>query len=187
MVLKMEFKDALKKLIDTEKIASVFCNPDDSYKASVGFVAAVSEDYFILRGVSVFGAADGYLLRRYDTIFRMDVNCEYERRLMLLYGKLKEAHAPFTPSFDDLLVSFFDYARCGRFVVGVGIRDYSEKSIFAFVKEVDVENQMLLFSEVNDDGRETGGEFYVLFDAVMRASVGSCEEIKLQMLNEAGL
>ena len=183
--IAVAFKDVLKGLVGTSEIVSVFCNPDDAYKACVGYVVAVSDEYFIIQGVTFDGYADGYLLRHYDEIFRLDINGEYEQRLMCLYQKLGQSHSPFGALGDNLLVSFFEYVLNNQLIVGVGVRDYTENSIYAFVKKIDGEGQMLTLNDVNDNGKETGGECWIGFDAVKRAAVGSRDEMKLQGLNQA--
>ena len=180
----MTFKEALNNLVGKNEIVSVFCNPDDAYKSCVGYIVAVSDEYFIMRGVTFDGYADGFLLRHFDEIFRLDRNCEYEQRLMYLYNKLNQSHPTFDIYGKNLLAAFFDYVRNNYLIVGVGVRDYSAKSIYAFVKDVDCENQTITFIDVNDDGKETGGEYLVCFDAVKRASVSSEDEVKLQLLNQ---
>ena len=180
----MAFRDALKNLISTDKIASVFCNPDDAYSSCTGYIVAVSDEYFIMKGVTFDGYADGYLLRHYNEIFRLDIDCEYEKRLMQLYCKFEQAHEPFDNEGENLLAVFFKHAEKNHLVVGLGIRDYDEKSIYAFVREVDIKNQILKLDEINDDGKETDGICLVCFDAVKRASVCSKDEAKLQLLNQ---
>jgi len=180
----MDFKNALNNLIGTNEIVSVFCNPDDAYKSCVGYIVAVSDEYFIMKGVTFDGYADGLLLRHFNEIFRIDRKCEYEQWLMYLYSKLNQSHPDFDVSGENLLAAFFEYARNNHLIVGVGVRDYSAKSIYAFVKEIDCENQTLTFVDVNDNGKETGGEYMVCFDAVKRASVSSEDEMKLQLLNQ---
>ena len=183
----MDFKNALNNLVDTDQIVSVFCNPDGAYKSCVGYIVAVSDEYFIMKGVSFDGYADGYLLRRFDEIFRLDTNCEYEQRLMYLYGRLKQSHADFDAFSENLLVDFFMHAKDNRLVVGVGVRDYSAKSMYGFVEEIDCENQTLTFIDLNDNGKETGGNYLITFDTVKRASMNSEDEEKLQLLNQGFL
>jgi len=180
----MNFITALSNLVGKNEVVSVFCNPDDAYKACVGYVAAVSEEYFIMKSVTVYGYADGYLLRRFDEIFRLDTNCEYEQRLKYLYNKLNQLHLPLDISGENLLTDFFAHAKSNHLVVGVGVRDYSEKSISVFIKDVDCENQTLTLLDLNENGKVTGGEYLIQFDAVKRASVSSEDEIKLQVLNQ---
>ena len=173
---------------------SVFCNPDDAYrrqgfeplmpKCRVGYIEAVSDEYFIMKGVTRVGYPDGYLLNRYDEVFRLDTNGEYEQRLMHLYNKLGQQHAPFEAAGENLLAAFFDCTLKKHLVVGVGIRDYNENSIYAFVKEIDCENQTITLIDLNDNGKETGGERLVYFDAVKQAEISGEDEAKLQLLNQ---
>lgn len=48
----MDFKNALNDLVGTNEIVSVFCNPDDAYKSCGGYIEAVSDEYFIMKGVA---------------------------------------------------------------------------------------------------------------------------------------
>ena len=180
----MDFKNALNNLVGKDEIVSVFCNPDDEYKSCVGYIVAVSDEYFIMKGVTFAGHADGYLLRHFDEIFRVDINCEYEQRLMYLYNKLNQSHICFDVSGENLLAAFFMHAKNNHLVVGVGVRDYNAKSIYGFVKEIDCENQTLTFIDLNDSGKETGGSCLIAFDSVKRAAASSEDEVKLQMLNQ---
>jgi hypothetical protein len=179
----MDYKKALNDLVGKDEMVSVFCNPDDEYKSCCGWIVAVSDEYFIMKSLTFDGYADGFLLRHFNEIFRIDRNCEYEQRLMFLYSELNQKHPSFDVFGEDLLVTFFEYARNNGLVVGVGVRDYSEKSIYGFVKEIDCENQTLTFVDLNDNGKETGGEYLITFDSVKRASISSEDEVKLQLLN----
>ena len=180
----MNFKETLTSLIGTDEIVSVSCNPDDPYKTCCGFVLAVTDEFIILKSVDTYGKSDGFILRRFGEIFRLDRNGEYEQRLTYLYSRLNQAHPVFDIASDNLLTDLLEYARLNQLVVSAGIRDYSSISIYALVKSIDCDNQMVLFYELNDNGARTGGENLIQLDAIKRASILSEDEIKMQLLNQ---
>ena len=177
----MNFNKILTEAQTRHQVVSVFTNEDDIYKASVGFVAAVDDEYLILFHITEDGEYDGYVLKRMANIFRIDADCEYERRCQRLYGLKKQHHDSLLQSSDSLIIDFFDWANQSGFVVGVGIRDTGSISVRGLVETIDTQGKLLMLREVTNNGERTGIISFE-FSAVERACCDTQEDHNLKLL-----
>lgn len=177
----MGISNILDAKLNKNEIISVFCNPEDNYKAVVGFVAGVDEHHFVLKHVTVDGKYDGYVLRCKDQIFRIDRETEYENARFTLYSFYGESHVDFHME-GSLLISFLKFAQENDFVVGIGVKDYEENSVFGLIDNIDLCNEVVSVHNINDEGHFDGFN-EITFDSIVRMTADSEKGIRLKNLN----
>jgi len=178
----VSFKDLLKEKAGSGKLVSVFCNPDDSAGAVVGYVACCDDDYFCVLEVTPEGTYDGYFLRKTDQVFRVDADTYYERSLHKLYTHYGERHLPFAPS-GNILADLLQFAQDQKFVVGVGVRDYGQTSCYGLVDSVDTERELMTLRQLNTDEGFDDGFVIISFDSVYRMCCDEEKCVTLRTLN----
>lgn len=87
------FIEPLAKALSEFSIVSVYTDRSEPDHFAAGFVAAVSDDYVILKHVTPTGRYDGYALRRMEDVFRLDSGGEYEKALAALYRFHGDSHS----------------------------------------------------------------------------------------------
>lgn len=77
----------LSSLLDAKKrnvIVSVYASPDDGEVHSTGFVLDATCDELSIKHLTSDGAPDGIVLLRMDSVYQIDINGRYEKRVAFL-------------------------------------------------------------------------------------------------------
>ena len=147
-------------------------------------IEAVDTDYFVIAEISRTGLYDGYVIKRVEDIFRVDVDCEYERKYRGLYEAKKQKHERrFKKVSANMLEDFFVWCAENKFVVSVGVNDYAD-TVRGIVCGVDKIAYTVCLNELTNDGVKTG-KIYLDLNAVYRACADSEDEHNINELYEA--
>ncbi len=150
------FREVLQQFVGTEELVEVYDDTDNTDKFEVGFVLAVSEDYYSLSLIDSKGRPNGSFVGQIEQIVRLAVNTQYLTAIKLLVERQRQLEMNMRPSkagpFENLL-DLVRYAHENRVMVSVA----ADVEFFGFIKDYSPEHLELL--EVNKSGIEDGIQY----------------------------
>ena len=177
----MSITKLLDSKLDNGEIISVFCNPEDNYSAVVGFLTAVDETHFVLNHITKYGRYDGYVLRIKDNLFRFDEKTSYETSLKKLYDYYGDKHIDYKVD-GSVLVWFLNFAKSNKFILGIGVKDHDQVSIYGYVESINQEIETVSIHQTTEDG-VFDGYITLSFDSLMRIACDCQMEQAIKVLN----
>ncbi|TCS92077.1 hypothetical protein [Hazenella coriacea] len=175
-VLKRSFEEGL--------MVSVYSNRYQPEKSSVGFIDSLTTEQFVMKHVTPEGISDGYIIRRIEDVFRVDVSGEYERRLELLYSIQKQQHEDFIKILAmqnlNLFKESLSIAQKKNLVVTICVDETeNQDDIIGFVKDVCAKE--ITISRITYSGLEDG-ESTVFIEDVIKMNCDTTGEKTFKLL-----
>lgn len=166
------FREVLRQYVGTEELVEIYEDSDDTDKFEVGFVLAVSEDYYSLALIDAKGRPNGSFVGQFEEIVRLAVGTQYLTAIKLLHERQKQLEmnikSPQIGPFEHLL-DLIRFAYDHRMMLCVT----ADVEFYGFVKDYTSDHIELL--EVNKSGIEDGTHFIDL-DEVSRIDFGGPSE-----------
>lgn len=160
---------ALKKAIKDCSVVSVFSNRCAPDKCSVGLIERVTDKQVLIKHITEYGMYDGYIIRRLEDVFRVDISGQYEKRLYRLYKLHGQKHDNLLTNrigkqydlFREALIA----AQREKYAVSINIDDTGEQDdITGWVRDISEEEASV--SKITFDGDEDGESIFALSDIV---------------------
>ena len=172
-------KDALVK----KKIISIFSDPSMPDLCAVGFALAISSKHIIISQISVNGMYDGYSARMIDSIFRIDYDGAYEKKIKFLYSLQKQKHLNIINKtinktsnlYKELLLE----ALKNKMVVAINTVN-NDETVFGWVN--DIKSNIITIDRINNDGASDGVSI-LLLENIEKIYCDSEDEHTLGILN----
>lgn len=166
-------------------IVSIYSNWNEPEKCAVGFVEDISDEQISLKHITPHGLNDGYVIRKLDDIFRVDLNGQYEKRLLILYNLQGQNHANLlqnkTKKDSNLFKEALLSAQKLKMVVSVCIDETeAQESIVGLVKEV-IDDEVVI-SQISFEGLDDGESIFFI-DNIVKINCDSLDERALGLLN----
>lgn len=181
---KNQILSVLKRSFEKGIIVSVYSNRYEPGASSAGFIDAISEEQFVMKHVTPEGISDGYIIRRMEDVFRIDIEGEYEQRLQLLYTLQKQKHEDFinklTMQGSNLFKKTLEIAQKKNLMVTICIDETEDQdSIVGFVKNVNSKEATI--SRVSFNGLSDGESTFFIED-VVKINCDTVDEKLLKLL-----
>ncbi len=178
------FLSYLRKSKEENTIVSVYTNANEPDRFSAGVIEVISIEHFIMKHVTLEGLYDGYIIRRFDDIFRIDFNGQYEQRLSLLYRLQNQHHPNFLKNEVDedtnLFLAALLAAQESLIVTRVSIDETGDQDdIVGFVQGIN--DSGIIVSEISFEGL-ADGESVFMIDDIVKMHCDSVEERVLGLL-----
>ena len=166
-------------------VVSIYSNWNEPEKCSVGFVEDISNDQIILKHITPHGLNDGYAIRKRDDVFRVDLNGQYEKRLLTLYNLQGQKHINLLQNKTDKDSNLFKEALLSaqklNMVINACIDETeAQESIVGWVKEVN--NDEVVISQISFDGLDDG-ESIIFIANIVKINCDSLDERVMGLLN----
>lgn len=178
-IILSTLNDSLKERI----IVSVFSNRNNPESCAVGFIEKISDEQVVIKHVTSTGLYDGYAIRRLNDIFRVDINGQYEKRLLKLYNVQNQEHPNIikTKKEANLFKEVLTVAQNLKLVVSVCIDETEEQEdIVGWVK--DFGDKEVIIKQISFEGLDDGESAFYIED-IVKINCDSNDERVLGMLN----
>lgn len=173
----------LKRSMNENIMVAVYSNKNRPDTCSVGYVDSITKDMVLIKHVTPHGLTDGFVIRRLEDVFRIDINGQYENKLQRLYFLQEQSHHAITSQLNsevDLFVGILNISQKFGKVVDVCIDDTeSQADIVGFVKEVK-ENEVII-SQISEYGF-ANGESSLMIDDIVKISCDTYNGHILELL-----
>ena len=170
-----DFKYFLEEAKMNDDIVSVFSNRYDMKKCAVGFIGDVCENGVVINHVTSEGNYDGFVWRKLESIYRIDIAGKYEMQLKKLYKKKNQTHEKLCRADNKkTLEQLFEFAYHNNKVVNVCLDESEEQeNIVGLIKEIDEEGMITIKRRLygEDDGMSV---FHM--ENTFKISCDSCDD-----------
>ena len=61
-------------------IVSIFCDEDDTLMFLEGYIYAIGRQDFLIKHITPHGLADGYILKKIDSVMHLEISGQYEKK-----------------------------------------------------------------------------------------------------------
>lgn len=176
----------LNRSMESREIISVFTDREQPEKCSVGIVAAVSQEQVLINHITPLGRYDGYVVRRIDNIFGVDIDGQYEQKLEILYNLQAQTHPQILnrkiSAEDNIFLEVLNRAQECDLIVNVCVDDSeTQESIIGFVKNIsDID---VVINRVSENGRYDGEIVFLIAD-IVKLNCDSDEKQALKLLSD---
>lgn len=177
----------LKRSMSQNVIVSVFSDREQPDKCSVGYIDTIAEEQVLIKHVTPTGMVDGFMIRRLEDVFRVDIDGQYEQKIQQLYTLQGQCHQMlFTNQVkndSNLFKEALANSQKLAIVVNICIDETeSQDSIIGFVKEIS-DNEVVV-SRISDNGL-ADGESVILLDDIIKLNCDSDDEHILKLLYQS--
>ena len=174
------FKEYLLSAKNSEIPISLYTNKEDTERFSFGFVQEVSDDWVLLASISPFGFYDGFIIKKYEDIFRCESNDKYGKKIHKLYQLNKQNHSIVDLVTNNLILCLFQYAQNNKLIVSIELFDSECDDMQGFITNIQDDNFTI---EQVDEYGNADGKSIVFLEDVTCVTCDSEEERSIKLLS----
>ena len=171
----------LQDCIRTQKVASLYFDKDNPFSHLTGRILQIRQNEVLIAHISMHGCSDGYILKRIDDLYRVDVDGKYEQKIGRLYSIKGQSHPPISIDASDrsLLQTLLNFAKQARLIVTF---EFADECLSGFVESVRHETVDL---RIVDEYGVICGLAQLLASEVSTVSVDTDDEQDIRLLVDA--
>lgn len=175
---------ALKEAMEKDKVVCVYTNPDDTTKFSVGYILSTNANETLIASISPLGRYDGYLIKKNETIFLVEFDSKYSKKIEGLFLKIKNKHLLGKLDLikeNNTLQFMLNHAQNHSLIVSIELVNSQLNDIIGLVREV---NDKGIKIEIIEEIGITDGYAFCLLEDITNLEIDSEELIVLKQLIE---
>ena len=163
----------LQDCIRTQKVASLYFDKENPFSHLTGRILQIRQNEVLIAHISMHGCYDGYILKRIDDLYRVDVDG--------LYSIKGQSHPPISIDASDrsLLQTLLNFAKQARLIVTF---EFADECLSGFVESVRHETVDL---RIVDEYGVICGLAQLLASEVSTVSVDTDDEQDIRLLVDA--
>ena len=137
----------LIKIKENNNIVSIFCDEDDTSMFLEGYIYAIGRQDFLIKHITPHGLADGYILKKIDSVMHLEISGQYEKKIEKLYSKKNQRHI-------DLKLQ--DKVSCmnNKYIVSIEMIQDDECPIKGVINKMD--DNKVIVSKLTEYGEDDG-------------------------------
>lgn len=178
------FKDKLLSAQKLHKPIAVYTNTEETDRFTFGFVVGISNDDVVIGSITPIGFYDGFLIKKYSDIYRIDQGDRYGEKVYRLYQLRQQKHPDLDLKTGNFILDILYFACKRHLVVSLVLcdseRDYVD--VQGFVSGV--EENTIMIRPVDEYGN-IDGESIIPLDYITMITCDSETEAALKLLAEA--
>lgn len=141
---------------------SIYTDKNDTDKFSFGFIQGVSNDYILIAAITPFGFYDGYTIKSYIDIYRIESQDKYGKKVHKLYLLHEQKHQLVDNLTDNLILDLIRFANEKHLAVSIELFHSESDDLQGFV--ADIQGDMVTIEQLDDDGKKDGNSVISLED-----------------------
>ncbi|MGI6745871.1 MAG: hypothetical protein ACOX45_07000 [Acutalibacteraceae bacterium] len=173
------FKEYLLSAKSGKLPISLYTDNEDTEKFSLGFVQEFSNDYVLIDSITPFGFYDGYTIKSYKDIYRLEHKDKYGEKVYKLYLLHEQKHQIVDLKTDNLIFDLIHFAYENSLVVAIELHDSKIDDLIGFVS--DIQDSMVTIEQLDSDGRNDG-ESVVSLEDITCVTCDSEREMAIKLL-----
>lgn len=119
-------KEMLENFKKNKKLVSLYSNVENKDAFNVGFIVDYDSKFLLLNSISEYGKYDGILLIYIDDIFRIDIDSNYENKLLRLLNNKEITNYKFK-KIGSCIEKLFNYAKENNSIISISFFDSDYK------------------------------------------------------------
>lgn len=182
-VINLKGVSMIKELIkikENNSIVSIFCNEDDTSMFLEGYIYAIGRQDFLIKHITPHGLADGYILKKIDSVMHLEISGQYEKKIEKLYSKKNQRHIDLKLQDKiDLKDNIFQICMNNKYIVSIEMIQDDECPIKGVVNKID--DSKIVVSKLTEYG-ESDGEAILKKENIDTISFLGVDEEDIQLL-----
>lgn len=166
-------KEMLENFKKNKKLVSLYSNVKNKDAFNVGFIVDYDSKFLLLNSISEYGKYDGILLIYIDDIFRIDIDSNYENKLLRLLNNKEITNYKFK-KIGSCIEKLFNYAKENNSIISISFFDSDYKS--DVIGKVKSYNTNLVEICCYDEYGKVDGISYINISEINYASLDSLDE-----------
>ena len=163
----------LENFKKNKKLVSLYSNVENKDAFNVGFIVDYDSKFLLLNSISEYGKYDGILLIYIDDIFRIDIDSNYENKLLRLLNNKEITNYKFK-KIGSCIEKLFNYAKENNSIISISFFDSDYKS--DVIGKVKSYNTNLVEICCYDEYGKVDGISYINISEINYASLDSLDE-----------
>lgn len=168
--------ETIKKCYEENKVVSLYFNKEDNSCHLTGFVAAFNNDEILVKHITNRGNYDGFILNRFENLYRISYDDKYENKILKLYNIKNQNHPKINVKAGNILFSLFDFSMKNNYLCTI---EFTNDNIVGFI--MDYNDDYIYIEEINDYG-EKMGKCVINYDEIITISCDTDNEQDLMIL-----
>lgn len=166
-------KEMLENFKKNKKLVSLYSNVESKDAFNVEFIVDYDSKFLLLNSISEYGKYDGILLIYIDDIFRIDIDSNYENKLLRLLNNKEITNYKFK-KIGSCIEKLFNYAKENNSIISISFFDSDYKS--DVIGKVKSYNTNLVEICCYDEYGKVDGISYINISEINYASLDSLDE-----------
>ena len=133
----------LIKIKENNNIVSIFCDEDDTSMFLEGYIYAIGRQDFLIKHITPHGLADGYILKKIDSVMHLEISGQYQRHIDL---KLQDKVS--------LKNNIFQICMNNKYIVSIEMIQDDECPIKGVINKID--DNKVIVSKLTEYGEDDG-------------------------------
>ena len=142
----------LIKIKENNNIVSIFCDEDDTSMFLEGYIYAIGRQDFLIKHITPHGLADGYILKKIDSVMHLEISGQYEKKIEKLYSKKNQRHIDLKLQDKvSLKNNIFQICMNNKYIVSIEMIQYDECPV---INKID--DNKVIVSKLTEYGEDDG-------------------------------
>ncbi len=173
-------KNILTNFMNNKVLCAVYDSDGNIDKFDVGYIIAVDDDVVLMSGICPNGNNDGYYLKSVNSIYKIEVDSQYNRKIEVLHsGKDSVVNQIIEFEPKDIFRSTLKLLMRQQEMCSIFLFDSDNSSVIGRIEEFD--DSIIKISAYNEYGLYDG-TVYIRKSDVTGMSFKSSEETKISCL-----
>ena len=144
----------LIKIKENNNIVSIFCDEDDTSMFLEGYIYAIGRQDFLIKHITPHGLADGYILKKIDSVMHLEISGQYEKKIEKLYSKKNQRHIDLKLQDKvSLKNNIFQICMNNKYIVSIEMIQDDECPIKGVINKID---NKVIVSKLTEYGEDDG-------------------------------
>lgn len=145
----------LIKIKENNNIVSIFCDEDDTSMFLEGYIYAIGRQDFLIKHITPHGLADGYILKKIDSVMHLEISGQYEKKIEKLYSKKNQRHIDLKLQDKvSLKNNIFQICMNNKYIVSIEMIQDDECPIKGVINKMD--DNKVIVSKLTEYGEDDG-------------------------------
>ena len=175
------FKEYLLLASEKNQPISIYTDKDNTEKFAFGFVQGISDDCLLIASITKYGLYDGYVIKKLEDIYRLEVDDKYGKKLRKLYLLHKQKHSKIDLASKNIVCDLLQHAYKNRLIVTLELHDSNYDDLQGFVMEIP--SDLIVIKQLDSYGNNDGTSMISLED-ITHIACDSENEMTLKLLAE---
>ena len=144
----------LIKIKENNNIVSIFCDEDDTSMFLEGYIYAIGRQDFLIKHITPHGLADGYILKKIDSVMHLEISGQYEKKIEKLYSKNQRHIDLKLQDKVSLKNNIFQICMNNKYIVSIEMIQDDECPIKGVINKID--DNKVIVSKLTEYGEDDG-------------------------------
>ena len=175
----MNMKHELNSLKDRQELVRIYADRTDFDNSLIGFIQEIDDDDFLLKSISPKGLYDGFVVKKLDSIVRIETDSAYIQRIKFLFESRAVWHDDIHIE-GNVIADLLKYAIEKQRAVCIELLHSGYNDVIGYPEEL--AGDLCKIHSITDDGAYDGYT-YIKTESITQLTCDGLIEQKLDVLH----